>query len=59
VYRTALALLLAVVIGSTGTADAQEPDLITILRTLGFTNIVEIFDGTFPSLPYTLTLLAE
>jgi hypothetical protein len=57
-YRAALVLLLGVVIGSTGVA-AQEPDLITILHTLGFTNIAETTDETFPANTYALTLLAE
>jgi hypothetical protein len=46
-------------LGATGAVDAAEPDLITILHTLGFTNIVETTDETFPAGTYALTLLAE
>jgi hypothetical protein len=59
VYRTALFLLLGVVLGAIGTASAREPTLLEIFTRLGFTNIVEVSDETFPTGTYDLHLLAE
>ena len=59
VYRTALVLFLVIMIGFTGTVEAQEPSLLNIFATLGFTNLIEVPGETFPPGTYELTLLAE
>jgi hypothetical protein len=59
VYRTALFLLLRVVLGPVETTSAQEPSLLEIFTHLGFTNIVEVSEETFPPGTYDLRLLAE